>query len=148
LGSLEAPFVKVLAELPNYLKIARENPRARARLAPPPYDADAENEEWRRHAGPEISHLFESAAELVTRDLARLEREGAARTYRVAIPAAHHTAWMSTLNAARLAIGEAFRLHEEDLHPGKPFDPASERDEAILNVNLLGWLEELLVQAA
>ena len=148
LGSLEPPFVRVLGELPNYLKLARENPRARARLLPAAYDGEAEAEEWRRHAVPEISHLFESAAELVTRDLAGLEREGSARTFRVAIPATHHTAWMSTLNAARLAIGEVFRLSEEDLHPGRPFDPVSERDVAILNVNLLGWLEELLVNAA
>jgi uncharacterized protein DUF2017 len=147
LGSLEEPFVGVLLALPNYLRLAKEHPRARARLLPSAYDDATLGEEWTRHAVPEISHLFESASHLVEKDLASLVRESPA-THRIVIPGKHHGAWMTSLNAARLTIGEIFRLKAEDLDPRRPLDPASERDSAIFQVNLLGWLEELLVSAA
>jgi hypothetical protein len=115
---------------------------------PSAYDDDESNSEWRRHAGPEITHLFESAASLVTKDLAGLEKESFSRTYHLRIPSGHHNAWMSSLNAARLALAEIHRIQEADMENEHAFDPGSERDAAILSIRLLGWLEELLVLAA
>lgn len=148
LRSLEPPFVRVLQALPGMLRLAEEHPEARARLRPDAYEESALAEEWRRHGVPEIERLFATARDLVAADLARLEREGFSRTFRLRIPAAHHTAWMSSLNAARLAIGEVYRIRDEDLAPGRAFDPGSERDSALLDLSLLGWLQELLVDAA
>ncbi len=149
LGHLEMPFVFVLRELPALLAMSRDDERARRRLFPDAYDDEESNAQWRRHGAPEIRDLFRSSMELVEEDLATLESDPSAkRSWRLRIPARHHTAWMTSLNCARLALGEVHRLSEEDLDHRRALDPGSERDLAVWKVHLLGWIEELLVAAA
>jgi hypothetical protein len=148
LRSLEPPLARVRQELPNFLRLAREHPRARKRLLPQAYDNADADREWQRHAAPEIAHLLGSASELVVKDLATLQKEGFSRTWRVVFPEKHRAAWMTSLNAARLAIAEVYRIGEAEMQGGRGFDPGSERDVAVVNIHLLGWIQELVVQTS
>lgn len=143
------PFYEVLKQVPALLGSALEHPRMRSRLLPEPYDDGEANAEWRKHVTPDLAHLFESGREIVNSDLLRASRAlSIGRAWQVEIPAAHHTAWMSSLNAARLALGELHKVTQEDMETLESRDPGSEREYAILRIHLLGWIEELLVTAA
>lgn len=147
---LALPFRDVLVELPQILKIAANDARARERLLPDAYDDEERNEDWRRHSTPETEHLFCAARDLVELDILKMELQGKSTAmWRMRIAAEHHRAWMTSLNGARLALGVIYRVTEEDLDDrgALSFDSASERDAAILKIRLLGWLEELLVHA-
>ncbi|MFN0206185.1 MAG: DUF2017 family protein [Planctomycetota bacterium] len=146
--SLELPFYEVLQELPSLLKAAGTDPRSRKRLLPDAYESEEDNEDWRKHATPDTEHLFCSARDLVELDILQMKRDPLRpATWQLFISASHHTAWMTSLNAARLALGEIYRITESDMDGARVFDSASERDAAILKIRLLAWLEELLVLA-
>ncbi|HKE02132.1 MAG TPA: DUF2017 family protein, partial [Planctomycetota bacterium] len=149
LGGLPEPFLEVLKEVPAILDLASSRKDAASRIYPDPYDDEAANESWRRHARPEIAALFASARELVEGDLSQSGREATSRrAWKVPISAAHHAAWISALNAARLVLGVVHRVTAEDMDRLRESPPASERDVAILKIHLLGWAQELLVAAA
>lgn len=139
----------VLQEVPEILGHASASDDVRLRLFPDVYDDERANENWRRHAQPEIAALFASARELVASDLKNGEREGPRKlTWKLPIPAAHHTAWMSALNAARLALGVLHSVTETDLNRLRDESPVTYRDFAVLRIHFLGLVEELLVSAA
>lgn len=147
ISRLEIPFADTLHSLPKIIKLAGTDPRARKRLLPDAYDKEEQNEDWRKHCTPELEHLFRSAGELVSGDIAKMERDPLRpRTWRLVIAKNHLMAWISTLNAARLALGEIHRVTEKDMEDYGPVDPASARDAAILTIRLLGWMEELLLK--
>ena len=147
LGGLPEPFLEVLKEIPAILSLAHSRRDAAARILPDPYEDEGANEAWRRHARPEIAALVASARELVQGDLAEAGRESSRRAWKVPIAAAHHAAWISALNAARLVLGVVHRVTAEDMDRLRESPPASERDVAILKIHLLGWAQELLVAA-
>jgi hypothetical protein len=133
-----------LLQVPDLLR--SEDPAVRARLAPEPYADAADRDEWRRYAQPEIARLFESRVEIVTRDLATLRADGKV-DFQLAIPKGHRTAWLSALNAARLALFITAGLEAEDMaaEPGELEDV--EHDVAVWRVHLLAFLQELLLEA-
>jgi hypothetical protein len=133
-----APFyVVVLMEVPELL--APDAPdEVKRRLYPMPSDDADAQEEWRRLVHPELFALIASARDIMRRDLSALEQRrepGAMPAWRVEIPAAHVEAWISGLNAARLALGARFGIESEaDMHPefddGGPLDDDEEETTA------------------
>lgn len=143
---LAEPFAVILLELPELFKKASADPRVKTRLFPDAYDDLEANDEWRKHVTPETEHLFQSATTLVCNDLKTLAREPLRRSFKLTIRKTSLRAWVTSLNAARLSLGAIHRVTEEDMERDSDFDPASERDAALLRIRLLGWIEELLVE--
>lgn len=148
LRDLPPLITQALQRLPEIL--ADDAPGIARRASPDAYVDDAErNEEWRRFAAPELRHLFVSAREIVTRDLEGLKRgRGLARRgWRLEIPPEHLTAWLSSLAAARVALGEAHELDAAMLEKELPPVLTSQAERATLLIHLLGWVQGLLVEA-
>ena len=103
----------------------------------------ARGEEWRRLVGPELRHLFESAAATYRADLAGLDDHRG----EVAFPAEHRAAWMSAINQARLVLAEMHALTETDLARTE-MGPVSMREVALVEVQALGYVLHLLVEHA
>jgi len=118
-----------------------------ARLAGSPYAGDEEGDgHWRRHAEPELRHLFESARTTVLRDLEGLAPESIFRGgLRLPIPAKHVAAWLSTLAGVRVALGDRHGITAFEMDAGFPTDIKDARDRAVLLVHLLGWVQGLLI---
>lgn len=101
-GGLTRSCVETLRGVPMLLESRDE--RVRKRLLPETY-GDAQDEAgWRRHAAPELERLFLSRAQLVRRDLAGLRQLKDADSWVLVIPDTHANAWLSSINAARLAL--------------------------------------------
>ncbi len=135
-------LAQCLFELPEILR-RRESPGIRDRLyqAARPDDPKA-RAEWHELADPDLRHLFASAEEIVTRDLTGLQED------HVRFPAAHLPAWLTALNQARLILGETHRVTEADMER-TDLDPASTaKDYALLQLHVLGFLLQLLVEHA
>lgn len=134
----------VLRELPSLL--GPEQPEAaKRRLFPDPGGDPEQVEEWRRTQHPELFALLADARSIVERDLASLT--AASTSSRLTIPAAHANAWISALNAARLALGAVHGVTATDMESED--EPAlDERGWAILRIHLYAWLQATLIEAA
>ncbi|MHC4971966.1 MAG: DUF2017 family protein [Planctomycetota bacterium] len=148
---LAPPFVFILLEMPGLLGPDQPD-EVKQRLFPDPSEDDEIRKDWARLVQPELYALLASAREIVLRDLGKLAPSGG--VCRLEIPAPHVNAWISALNAARLALGAVHGIEDEDdLHPfGDPDDEdddeAVELDDrrlAIVKIHLLGELQALLV---
>jgi len=134
----------VLREIPSLL--SPEQPEsAKKRLFPDPGGDPESVEEWRRTQHPELFALLADARSVVERDLVSLEpgRLGS----RLTIPAAHANAWISALNAARLALGAVHEVTAADMEADDE-PPLDERGWAILRIHLYAWLQATLIDAA
>jgi hypothetical protein len=143
--------VAALAEVPDLL----EKPEGdfRRRLFPDPSDDAGQKEDWDRLVRPELFALLASAREILLRDLKGVEPGeplGRVPRWNVTVPAQHVNAWISALNAARLALGAQHGVEtERDLRPelverdGKI--ELDERTLAILKINVLADLQALLI---
>ena len=152
---LTPPFVFILLELPGLLGPDQPD-EVKRRLFPDPSEDDEIRKDWARLVHPELYALLASAREIVLKDLGKLLPSGA--TCRLEIPAPHVNAWISALNAARLALAAIHGIEDEDdLHP---FDDPEEEDDdedrdevveldarrlAVVKIHLLGELQVLLV---
>jgi hypothetical protein len=136
---------ETLLRIPDELR--RDDEEVRARLMPDAYDDDEAREQWRRLAQPELEHLFQGRVEIVEQDLRSLEEDGPL-TFRMAVPAAHRTAWLSSLNAARLSMFISGGLAAKDMErePGSIGD--YEKDVTLLRIHLLAFVQELLLEAS
>jgi hypothetical protein len=143
--------VAALVEVPELL----DNPtgEVRQRLFPEPSDEATQKEEWERFVRPELFALLASAREILLRDLKGLEaaepRAGVPR-WSITVPAQHVNAWISALNAARLALGAQHGVEsEQDLHPDlEEKDGKIEIDErtfAIVKISVLADLQAMLI---
>ncbi len=136
----------VLRELPALL--GPEQPDVvKKRLFPDASDDPEIAAEWRRTQHPELFALLADARTIVEADLASLARGFPKRAWRVEIPAAHLTAWISALNAGRLALGALHEVTAADMDPDHDFEP-DERGLAILRIDLYAWLQSVLIDAA
>ncbi len=152
--NLAPAFIMLLMELPELL--GPDQPDAvKRRLFPDVTHDDDARDEWRRLVHPELFALLASAREIVQTDLAGLQPsdpEAGFVTWRLEIPAAHVTGWISALNAGRLALGAAHEIENaDDMHPefdsGDP-DAELELDEqriAVVKIHLLGELQAMLI---
>jgi len=133
-----------LLRLPDWME--SDDIGVRKRLLPPAYKDEEAEEEWRRYARPELEHLFKSRLAIVRGDLQGMRRSvlGSAA---LKIPVQHVTAWISALNAGRHAL---FVLSEADPRDvGTDLRQVSDpvRAAALLRIDILGWLQQLLVEA-
>ena len=136
-----------LMELPRLL--GDDAPGLRERLGRTPYGADDDQaEEWRRNAAPELWRLFAGAREIVLEDLRSLKPAGGGKVgHGLSIPAASHAAWTSALAAARVNLGEHHEVGPADLSAPLPVPFRSERDRSIVLIQMLGWLQAILIEA-
>ena len=139
-----------LRELPTLL--SEEFPSSASRIEQDPYSGVKEDEgddssaEWERHGHPELRHLFESARAIVLADLEGLEREGILPPlHRLRIPGQNVTAWLSAIAAARVGLGEIHEVSPEDLAATPGGLIPNERTRGILLIQLLGWMQALLI---
>ncbi|MHC4162744.1 MAG: DUF2017 family protein [Planctomycetota bacterium] len=150
---LTPPFVFILLELPGLLGPDQPD-EVKRRLFPDPAEEDEIRKDWARLVHPELYALLASAREIVRKDLGKLLPSGG--TCRLEIPAPHVNAWISALNAARLALGAIQGIEDEDdLHPfDDPEEDDDDREEvveldarrlAVAKIHLLGELQALLV---
>ena len=107
-----------------------------------PHDA-ARAAEWRRLTQPELRQLFEAAQHTLEADLAAFEP----RRGRVEFPASHLKAWMNAVNQARVVLTEQHQFDARDMQRAE-FDAASSRDAALLQIQVLGYLLQVLVEHA
>ena len=136
-----------LRQLPELL--ADDSPGIRRRLLGTPFPEDEEAaRQWRRYAAPELEHLFAAARDLVVKDVAGIVPEPRTRNrFRVEIPAKHLKAWISSLAAVRVALGETHGFSEDEMEAVLPPVVVTERERAVLLVHVLGWVQGLLVEA-
>ncbi len=143
--------VEALVEVPELLE--KPEGEARRRLFPEPSDDAKQREDWDRLVRPELFALLASARDILVRDLKGLEPTtplGPVPRWSVTVPAQHVSAWISALNAARLALGVRHGVAtEQDLRPNLvEKDGRIEMDErtfAIVKINVLAELQALLI---
>jgi hypothetical protein len=153
--SIEGLFplhVAALAEVPDL--IDKPEGRVRRRLFPDPSDEAGQKEDWERLVRPELFALLASAREILLRDLTGVvpaEPLGGVPRWDVTVPAQHVNAWISALNAARLALGAEHEVEtEQDLHPDLKQNEegrieVDERTLAVLKIGVLADIQALLI---
>jgi hypothetical protein len=135
-----------LVELPSLLG-ADQPDAVRKRLYPDPSDDEADAAEWRRTQHPELFALLADAKRIVEHDLQTLQPSEAGDSWRLEIPSAHVNAWISALNAARLALGAIHEVTADDMDPDAELT-ADERGDAIVAIDRYAWLQGTLIDAA
>jgi hypothetical protein len=142
-------FVSVLLELPQLLEKDQDDP-VRERLYPTPTEDDEENEAWKRLVHPDLFALVASARSVVVKDLGGLVPSDDTEplgTWTVVIAPEHVNAWISALNAARLAIGARNDIEEEDMNDESPdLDAWDSKRVAVAKIHLLGWLQQMIIE--
>lgn len=127
-------------------------PSGSARLTPPPGDDEELRHDWEDHVQPELRRHFETERSVVASDLAGLKTEegpvaGFAQlpTWSLEIPPGHVEAWLTTLNALRLALAEEHGLTEADLSRNEEPDFSTERGLTLMQVNFYAFVQECLL---
>lgn len=142
-GGLEAGAVETLKGVPMLLESS--DARVRERLLPETCEDPDDEAQWRRHSVPELERLFLSRAQLVRRDLAGLRKLANFDAHVLLIPDDHQNAWLSTLNAARLALFALNDLTAEHME-AEGFAKASlKQQQAVLRIHLLAELQSVLL---
>ncbi len=143
-GGLQDFFVQTLQQIPDLLQ--SDDEAVRDRLYPATY-VDADNQdEWRRHAVPELERLFSSRASLIGRDLASLRKIPNGETWFFCMPVAHKSAWSSGLNGARLALFHQHGLSPVDMELDPELAGGEAKADALLRIHYLGILQSLLLE--
>jgi len=125
-------------------------PEGSARLLPPPGGDEELLLDWQDLVKPELRHHFDLERSLVVGDLAEMHEvkrgKAQAEAWSLEIPMEHADAWLTTLNALRLALVEEHGFTEEDLSRNEAPDFSSERGLALMQVNFYAYLQECLLQ--
>jgi hypothetical protein len=133
-----------LMRIPTWIE--SDDERVRERLLPRVYDDPEEERQWRQYGASGLEHLFASRAALIGRDLQTLEQDGPV-TFALRIPRTHANAWLSSLNAARLALFALHDFEDADMErdPADLDDPAKEL--ALVRIHLLALMQDLMIEA-
>ena len=142
-GGLTTHSVETLTGVPMLLEST--DPRVRERLLPDTFDDAEAQEQWQRHAVPELERLFVSRAQLVRRDLAAMKKVTKSATQVLLIPDKHANAWLAALNAARLALFVLNDLTAKHLEPEGFAVATSKQQEAMLRIHLLAEIQSVLL---
>jgi hypothetical protein len=121
-------------------------PEGSARLLPPPGEDEELCIDWQDHVQPELRRGFDAARAVVEGDLATMVREKD-ETWSLQIPADHGEAWLSTLNALRLALASEHVLTEAELSEREEPDFSTPRGLAVMQVNFFAFIQECLIRA-
>ena len=76
-----------------------------------------------------------------------IQLKGKTPSWTLEIPPDHTDAWLTTLNALRLALAEEHRFTEKDLSEKESSDLSTERGLALMQVNFYAFIQECLLQA-
>jgi hypothetical protein len=129
-------------------------PSGSARLTPAPGDDEELRHDWEDHVQPELRRHFEAERAVVAADLESLKPEKPKKgdaastqhpTWSLEIPPAHAEAWLTTLNALRLALAEEHGLTEADLSRHEEPDFSTERGLTLMQVNFYAFVQECLL---
>lgn len=130
-------------------------PSGSSRLLPRPGDEEELCQDWEDHVQPELRRHFDRERSVVAADLEALKEEGRRTpakgksakqaTWSLEIPRDHSEAWLTTLNALRLALAEEHGLTEADLSGNQEPDFSSERGIVLMQVNFFAFVQECLL---
>lgn len=142
-GGLTQYCVETLRGVP--MLIESTDPRVRRRLLPDTYEKVDDQEEWRDTAVPELERLFLSRAQLVRRDLAMLKKLDNLDSWVLLIPDVHANAWLSSLNAARLALYVLNDLRPDHLERDGIEQASPKQQAALLRIHFLAEIQSVLL---
>jgi len=128
-------------------------PEGSERLLPSPGEDEDLRLDWEDHVQSELRRHFDSERAVVAGDLERMttpvalnEKGGEEDGASLEIPLAHADAWLTTLNALRLALVGEHGFTEADLsHESLP-DLSDARGIALMQVNFYAFIQECLVR--
>jgi hypothetical protein len=137
-----AEMIKSVAEDP-----WEEYPEGSARLLPPPGTDEELLTDWSDHVQPDLRRRFDDDRSQVAQDIGTMKPgRGKLPVCSLEIPIDHVDAWLTTLNALRLAIVTEHGFGEEELaHKTSP-DLSTFHGIALLKVNFFAFLQECLLQ--
>ncbi len=138
-------LAQFVLELPGLLDTDQPD-AVRRRLFPDPSEDPDIAAEWRRAQHPELFALLADARSVVERDLPSIAPAPSGRSFHLRIAAGHVPAWISALNAGRLALGAVHDVTAGDMDAGRR-PTYDERGLAILRIDLYGWLQGALIEA-
>lgn len=121
-----------------------ENSNAKARLFPSPGPENSEmTADWREYVKPGLAEQFGEAREVVAKDL----HEGMQgdQNFALRVPLEHTDAWLNGLNQARLVLAAKHDFSEEELTDELPPELTSQRELALYQIAVYGWMQELLL---
>jgi hypothetical protein len=142
-GDLSPSTVETLRGVPMLIESSDE--RVRARLLPATCGDEEDEEQWRRHAVPELERLFLSRAQIVRRDLAKLHQLPGSDNPALLVTHEHKNAWLAALNAARLALYVLNDLKAEHMEDENYLDATPKQQEAVLRIHLLASMQGVLL---
>jgi hypothetical protein len=146
-------FTKIHPLLAGILQAAALDPWERypegsARLLPSPGGDEELGHDWEDFVQPELRRNFDAERATVQADvLAMKQGRGEAALWSLEIPREHCDAWLTTLNALRLAIVSEYCLTEAELSEKGSADFSTERNVALVQVNFFAFIQECLIQA-
>jgi hypothetical protein len=143
LAGLTRLCVDTLRGVPMLLESNDE--RVRSRLLPETYDCHDSELSWRDLAVPELERLFASRTSLVRRDLDQLRQIAEAESWVLLIPDRHANAWLSCLNAARLALYLLNDLTPEMMERDGLLLASPKQQEALLRIHFLAEVQCVLM---
>jgi len=147
LKKLDVFFVEVLRQIPVSTDTS-DCDDARDRLYSKPTKNARTNEEWIEFVQPELRHLFESANEIVRRDLEDFDEKDVdgLLEYSVLIPKKNFDSWLNSLNQARLALAARHDFSDQELASDEAPTFDTVRDLSLFQIHFYGFLQELLIQ--
>jgi hypothetical protein len=122
-------------------------PDGSGRLLPAPGDEEELCRDWHDFVQPGLRRHFDSERVIIAEDITLL-KEGRGKTslWSLEIPRSHCEAWLTTLNAQRLALATEYLFTEKELTEKEALDLSSERGIALMQVNFFAFVQECLVQ--
>ena len=122
-------------------------PEGSARLLPSPGEDEELLEDWQDLVQPELRRHFDSERDVVTTDLLEMKPgRGKNGCWSLEIPCKHRDAWLTTLNALRLALAGEHCFTEGELSCDNSPDLATDRGLALMQVNFYAFIQECLIQ--
>lgn len=145
LAEMDPFLVSLLQQLPE--KLQSDEPQVKARLFPNPYHDNEElASDWEEHVTPSLAEHFQSASEIVFKDLQciRLEKAG---HYSLNIPGDHLNAWIHTLNQTRITLNAIHDFSEDEMELRKLPEEANRCMDLYL-INFYGAILSAFVSIA
>ena len=146
LRNLPAFYIQCLLTLPEILD--RQEGDIRDALFPNAFQQAPElREDWEKYARPDLLHLFGDRVEIIREDLRNFGINPNTLAFNLAIPETHVSAWLASLNAARLLLGDDFGITAADMEREPVLnDPPEDKEIALLQISILGHVQHLMLE--
>lgn len=122
---------------------------ARARIFSSPTEDPAEDEfteDWQQFVEPELAKLFQSALQVIQRDLKKLRIDSANGEGTLSVAYDHLESWIHGLNQARLVLSERHQFSEEEMEK-PPLRAADPRFFILAQMRLYADLQGIFLHA-